>query len=192
MADRPIVTLLGVFAVVFLLQTLLGLFGVGYGAFALALPLDHRPWTLVVSVYAHSSVPHLVANAVALVVFGGLLAYRTSAVRFHAFFVLAGVITGLTEVFVGAALGQQVAVLGASGAIFALVGYLLAGNRVTEAAVGGVSLRPRTQAVLGLLLAAMLTVVTATPGVALLAHFSGVVLGLLAGRVHVLGIDRSV
>jgi membrane associated rhomboid family serine protease len=184
--NRAVVTTLGIFAVVFCLQLLLGLVGVGQGLFALALPLSSRPWTLVVSVYAHSSVPHLLANAVALVVVGTLLAYRTSALRFHAFFLAAGVLTGLTEVFVGAALGQRVAVLGASGAVFALAGYLLAGNRITDAALGGVTLRPRTQLLVGVVLAAALTWLTASPGVALAAHFSGVVVGLLAGRFHVL------
>ncbi|MDG5778388.1 rhomboid family intramembrane serine protease [Haloarculaceae archaeon H-GB2-1] len=186
MARRPTVTLLVVFVVVYLLQRLAGVVGVPMAAFALAAPIAVQPWTLVTSVYAHGSLGHLLANAVTLVVVGVFLERRTSAVRFHLFFLGAGVLTGLAQVMVASLFGQHVAVLGASGAIFALLGYLLAGNRVTDAAVAGVSVRPRLRIALLVLLAAVVTLATAMPGVALVAHFTGLFVGLLAGRAHLL------
>jgi membrane associated rhomboid family serine protease len=191
MAGRsPTLTLLLVFVVVFVLQRLLGLLAVPVGFFALAPPFDHRPWTLLTSVYAHGSLPHLFANAVLLVFVGFYLERQTSRLRFHAFFLSTGVFAGVAQVLVSGLLGRRVGVLGASGAIFGLVGYVLAGNRVTDTALDAVPLSARWQLLVFALVAAAVTVATAGRGVALLAHFTGLLLGLLAGRVHLLRTSR--
>jgi len=186
MSRSPTLTLVVVFVAVFVVELAAGLVGVQQTAFALAPPVTARPWTLVTSVYAHASVPHLVANSLALGLVGLYLERTTSRVRFHAFFLASGVLSGIAQVVVAGVLGRRVAVLGASGAVFALVGYLLAGNRVTESVLGTLPLRPRTQLVVAGFVAAAITVVTAGRGVALVAHFAGLVLGLVAGRAHLL------
>jgi len=163
------------------------------GLFALSNPLLARPWTLVTSVYAHASVSHLVANALT-VALGGLLVERlTTSARFHAFFVAVGAVAGATQVALVGLVGPlvpwlpaQVAVLGASGAILGLYGYLLGANRLTEMLVAGVQLAPRLQLAVGVLLAALVTLLTANPGAALVAHFTGLLIGFLAGRAHLL------
>lgn len=187
MAGRsPTLTLVAVIVVVFVLQRLLGLLAVPVGFFALAPPVGHRPWTLVTSVYAHGSLPHLLANAVLLLLVGLSLERQTSRLRFHAFFLVTGVLAGLSQVWVSGLVGRPVAVLGASGAIFGLVGYVLAGNRVTDTVLGAVPLSARGQLVAFALVAAAVTLATAGRGVALVAHFTGLLLGLLAGRAHLL------
>ncbi|MEF8884674.1 MAG: rhomboid family intramembrane serine protease [Haloarculaceae archaeon] len=187
MAERsPTLTLVGVFVVVYLVEGLLGLIGVSKTAFALATPVVLRPWTLVTSVYAHGSVSHLVANAVGLLLVGLFLERRTSRVRFHLFFLVTGALAGLSQVWVGGLLGGRPAVLGASGAVFALAGYVLAGNRVSDTVLSAVPLSGRAVLVVFVVLTATLTLLTASPGVALVAHFTGFLLGLLAGRDHLL------
>ncbi|MFB6150819.1 MAG: rhomboid family intramembrane serine protease [Haloarculaceae archaeon] len=187
MARRsPTLTLVGVLAVAYLFESALGLVGVPRGAFALAPPVAARPWTLVTSVYAHESVGHLLANAVVLVAVGVVLERRTGRARFHAFFLATGVVTGLAQVWVADLVGPPVAVIGASGAVFALVGYVLAGNRVADAVLGRVPVRARTLLAAFAVLAAALTLATAGRRVALVAHFTGLLLGLLAGRAHLL------
>lgn len=163
------------------------------GLFALSNPLLSRPWTLVTSVYAHASVSHLVANAVALALGGVLVERLTTPARFHAFFAGVGVLAGVTQVALVGLVGPlvpwlpaQVAVLGASGAILGLYGYLLGANRLTERIVGGVELAPRSQLAAGVLVAALVTLLTANPGAALVAHFTGLLVGFLAGRTHLL------
>ncbi|MFB6184545.1 MAG: rhomboid family intramembrane serine protease [Haloarculaceae archaeon] len=183
---RPTLTLVGVFVVVFLLEVLGSAVGFGPAAFALSLPLTRRPWTLVTSVYAHAGVWHLLANSVALLVVGLVLERRTSAIRFYLFFLVTGMLAGVAQVTVAAALGHHVAVLGSSGGIFALLGYLLAGNRVTDVAVAGIEPDPRIAAAVVVAVAVLVTLLTAGSGVALFAHFTGLVLGLVAGRGHVL------
>ena len=182
----PTLTLVGVFVVVYVVEVLAGFVGVPKTAFALATPVTLRPWTLVTSVYAHGSFGHLLANSVGLVLVGLLLERQTSRVRFHLFFLVTGALAGLSHVWVGRLLSERPAVLGASGAIFALVGYVLAGNRVSDTVLAAAPISERAILVVFVLVAAAVTVLTAGPGVALVAHFAGLLLGLLAGYDNVL------
>jgi membrane associated rhomboid family serine protease len=188
----PTLTTLALFAVVFLLETVVGLLALlGLGGtwsvlFVLSAPLAEHPWTLVTSVYAHAGVSHLVANALALLVPGFVLERATTRLRYHAFFVGSGLLAGVAEVTLGGLVGTPAGVLGASGAVFAVIGYLLTSNRLTDAVVRGVSLSPNVQFVLFVLLAVLVTVATGSPGVALVAHFTGLFVGLVSGRLHLL------
>lgn len=184
----PTVDLLGLFALVFLAQWLGGMVGVGLAFFALALPLGVAPWTLVTSVYAHATVDHLLANAVGLAIVGLALERFTTRVRFHAFVLATGVVSGVAEVVVGGLLGGGGAVLGASGAVLALYGYALAGNPLTGGILDRLDLGPRATLGLVLAVAVLVTLVTARSGVALVAHATGLVLGLASGRLKLLGV----
>lgn len=190
MAGRPTVTTLLLFAVVFAAQLVGGVVGLGGTAFALALPLAERPWTILVSVYAHANVGHLLANAVALAVVGPLVAYVSTPARFHAFFAGSGALAGVAQVVVTAPV-EQTPVVGASGAIFALLGYLLVGNRASERALSWLPVGPHAQLLLFASLAAVVTIATAAPGVALVAHFAGFLVGTLAGRLRLLHKPRT-
>jgi len=182
----PTLTLVGVFVVVYLVELALGVVANARALFALSAPVAVRPWTLVTSVYAHASVSHLLANAVVLLVVGLYLERQTSRARFHAFFLVTGTLSGLAEVWAGGLVGPPVAVLGASGAIFALVGYVLAGNRVTDTVLSSVPLSPRATLLAVAVVAGAVTLATAGRRVALVAHFTGLFLGLVAGRAHLL------
>jgi len=192
----PTLATLALFLAVFVVQELVRVVAGGVtvqALFALTTPVAATPWTVLTSVYAHGSVSHLLANAVALAFVGVLLERETTPARFHAFFLTTGALSGLAEVWLAATVGSvvggvaaQVAVLGGSGAIFALAGYLLTSNRLTERVVGSVQLSPRVQIALFAVFAVAVTLATASPGVALIAHFTGLLLGLLAGRAHLL------
>ena len=166
-------------------QAALGVVGLAW-LFALAPPLSAAPWTLVTSVYAHASVGHLLANALALLLVGPLVERRTSRIRFHAFVVTTGALAGVAQVTLGSLLGPPSAVLGLSGAVFALGGYLLAGNVVSATLFDRLRLSGRAQLLLFGLAAVVLTATTAAPGVALIAHATGAFCGLVAGRVGLL------
>ncbi|MCU4926295.1 rhomboid family intramembrane serine protease [Halobacteria archaeon AArc-dxtr1] len=191
-SGAPILEVLALFVLVFLLQTLAAFGGAMAGLFVLSPPVTADPWTIVTSVYAHAGIGHLLSNAVALVLFGWPVARATTRLRFHTFFLATGAIAGVTQILVGGWLsafpgfGASAGVLGASGAVFALLGYLLAANRVTSGLGSLVDLSTTAALLLGLALAVVVTLATAAPGVALLAHFTGFVLGLAAGRAGVL------
>lgn len=174
------------FLVVFLLQIAGHLAGLGSAWFVLSLPLDVRPWTLLLATYAHAGPAHLVANTLGLLLVGPIVERRTSRVRFHAFFAGSGALAGISQVVVSDLTGPSIAVLGASGAVFALLGYALVGNRVVGVVFDRFEVDRSLTLGLFVAVAAVLTVVTAAPGLALVAHFTGLLVGLLAGRWHLL------
>ncbi|WP_434523077.1 rhomboid family intramembrane serine protease [Halorubrum sp. AS12] len=182
---RATLETLGIALLVGAAQAVLGVVGLA-GLFALSAPLSVAPWTLVTSVYAHGSVGHLLANALALLLVGPLVERRTTRPRFHAFVIATGALAGVAQVTVGSLLGPPAAVLGISGAVFALGGYLLAGNAVSTTLFDRLRLSPRLQLLLFGLVAVVLTATTAAPGVALVAHATGAFCGLVAGRVGLL------
>lgn len=182
----PTVQTLAAFAVVFVLQVAGVAVGLGPRAFALALPLAAHPWTIVLSVYAHAGVGHLFANALALVVVGLLVERRTTRARFHAFFAVTGALAGVAHLYVTALLGTPTAVIGASGAVFALLGYATTGNRAVAPLLARVDLGPRATLVAFVVVAVVVVLATAAPKVALVAHFTGLLLGLVAGRLRLL------
>ena len=182
---RATLETLGIVCLVGVVQVVLGLVDLA-SSLALSAPLATAPWTAVTSVYAHGSVGHLLANALALLLVGPLVERRTTRLRFHAFVVTTGALAGITQVTVGGLLGPAAGVWGISGAVFALGGYLLAGNVVSTTLFDRLRLTPRAQLALLGMVAVLLTLTTAAPGVALVAHATGAFCGLVAGRVGLL------
>jgi membrane associated rhomboid family serine protease len=184
---RPTLQTLAVVATVFVLQQAAGLLGRAEAVlFYLDVTVAARPWTAVSHVYAHAGPGHLLANAVALALAGPLVARRTTPARFHLFFVATGTVAGLAEVFGSGLLGPSATVVGASGAIFGLFGYLLTGNVVAAGLVDRLGLSGRTQLLLFAGIAVLVTLATASPRAALFGHAVGLLCGLAAGRVRLL------
>ena len=186
----PLLETLGLFAVVAVAQFVAGAAGAIGGLFVLSAPIRNDPWTIVTSVYAHGSLGHLLSNSLALLVFGWPVARATTRLRFHAFFVTTGAVAGLAQIWVMGLFGVHTGVLGASGAVFALLGYLVAGNRLSAGLASWISVPRWVTVLVFLALAAAVTIATAAPRVALVAHFVGFLLGLLAGRAGVLQPSR--
>jgi len=189
----PTVQTLALFGVVFLVsQPLAFLFeGLFVGLFALTTPITLNPWALVTSVYAHFDLAHLLANSVALLIFGLLFERMVKSWAYHAFFVVTGALAGVANVWAAGALGSPVAVIGGSGAIFGVMGYVLAANSLSQETVDALRLGTGAQLLVGLALAGVVTYITAAPGVALTAHFVGFLVGLAAGRLELLPARRS-
>ncbi|MDZ7731245.1 MAG: rhomboid family intramembrane serine protease [Natrialbaceae archaeon] len=192
MARSPIIQTLVAFAVVFTLQVAASVINgeeLYRVLFILSLPLEVNAWTLVTSVYAHAGADHLVWNAIALILFGWPVARATSRMKFHAFFIATGAIAGAAQLLVPVYLPVEVSasgVLGASGAVFAVMGYLLSGNRVSAGLADRLEVPFWVAVVLSALLAVAITWATASPRAALIAHFTGLLLGLVAGRLRIL------
>lgn len=187
----PTVQTLAVFLVVFAAQSLLSLVVPWFASqlFILRAPIGNNPLSLVLSVYAHGSVGHLFSNALVLVLVGIPVERTTSNLRYHGFFASVGIAAGVAQVVFMSLVTfgtTTPGVLGASGAVFGLLGYLLASNVVADTLLERLPLGARGQLVVVLVLALAVTMLTASPGVALVAHFTGFVLGALAGRVHLL------
>ncbi len=186
LARSPTAQTLAMMAVVFLAQGIAGLVGAMGFLFVLGPSFSLRPWALLTSIYAHGSLPHLLGNAAMLLLVGVIVESFTSSVRYHVFFVTTGVLSGLAQI----TLVPGSRVLGASAAIFAFLGYLVVANPVSSSVLDTLRLSRRAQLAIFGLLAVAVTVLTGAPGVALVAHFTGFLLGLLAGRLGVLGTSR--
>ena len=195
-ADSPTVALLVVVVLVYAVQVALGI-AMGWtdavALFALTQPITEHPWTVVTSIYAHWTLDHLLTNAIGLVIAGALVERNTTYGKFQAFVLLTGIAAALSELLVAVALGphvpwitSNVAIMGISGSIMALIGYVLASNTVTATILGRVQLSRRTQIAIVVVVAAAITYLTTGPRVAVVAHFAGLVLGLVAGHQRIL------
>ncbi|WP_101295371.1 rhomboid family intramembrane serine protease [Halegenticoccus soli] len=166
LSGSPTVETLVAFVVVFALQSVARPLGLG-GLFVLAPPLYETP--------------------VALVLLGLPVEHETTRARFHAFFLVTGSLAALAEITVGALFAPRaVGVLGASGALFALLGYMLTGNPLSGSALDRLNLSRRAQLLVFAAVAVVITFATSAPRVALVAHFTGLLLGLVAGRTRLL------
>lgn len=182
---ETVVVVLAVFA----LQVPLGLVGLT-GLLVLDPAVFVKPWALVTATYAHAGPGHLVSNLVPLLLFGFAVERVTTRLRYHAFFVLAGAVAAVAEVTLGSVLAVSPrGVLGASGAVFALMGYALAGNAVADwlsNVVGAVTDVEWAGTALLVAVAVAVAVALSGPGTALVAHFTGFLVGLFAGRLRLL------
>jgi membrane associated rhomboid family serine protease len=181
-SGSPTLDTLGLVWLVFVVQALVGLVTPVTGVPLAATPPPWRdPWTLATAVYAHASLGHLLANSLGLLLVGPLVERTAGRLRFHAFFLGTGVVAAAVDLLVGVT-----GVVGASGAVFGLLGYLLAGNPVSRRLLDRLALPARGQVLLLAAVAGVVTLVGAGPGIALLAHFTGLLVGLLAGRMRLL------
>jgi membrane associated rhomboid family serine protease len=84
--------------------------------------------TLITSMFMHGGIAHLLGNMMFLWIFGDNLEDRLGHLKYLMFYLLCGVLAGLSHVFSTFILGQNMLIpcLGASGAISAVLGgYLL-------------------------------------------------------------------
>lgn len=113
--------LLGITTAVFLLEAVLGAPFVKLFAFTPVLAFQ-QPWTFITAIFLHAGLAHLLFNMLALLLFGPLLEAHFGQRRFLGIY-LAGGIAGNIGYMLTAS-NPAVAGLGASGAIFAVLGSL--------------------------------------------------------------------
>lgn len=190
----PTVETVAVVLLVFALQIPLGLVGLT-GLLVLDPAVFLKPWALLTATYAHAGPGHLLSNLLPLLLFGFAVERVTTRFRYHLFFVLTGAVAALAEVTLGSVLAfSPRGVLGASGAVFALMGYALAGNAVADWLSNVVGVFTDVEwAPTALLVGVAVAVAVALsgPGTALVAHFTGFLVGLLAGRLRLLHVSRT-
>lgn len=134
--DRPIVTwiLVTICAVAFVIAYLAGLSAVAgdFGMNPVAIGLDGQWYRLVTSVFLHWTILHIGFNMLVLVMLGPTLETVFGHVRFAILFVVAG-IGGAVASYCFSSLGTTS--VGASGAIFGLMGALIVAGRKIKADV---------------------------------------------------------
>lgn len=174
----PVVTyaIIALNVVLFLLQLVPGL-GVTERAFyagVFSYPGTFEPWRMLTSAFVHSpgSILHIGLNMYTLWIFGPILEGLLGRSRFIVLYVLSAIAGSLGVLFLA---DPQQPVVGASGAIFGLVGAFL----VIQRRLGGNSTQLLVLVVINL-------VIGFIPGfnIAWQAHVGGLICGVLVGLIY--------
>jgi membrane associated rhomboid family serine protease len=142
-------------------------------------------WTWLTAVFAHGGFGHILVNSIVLYFFGPIVERRVGTRAFVALFLGAGVFAGLAQITTAIALGEFSGVVGASGAIMAIMGVLTVLNphlRVYLYFILPVPLWILTVGFAGYSVFIALGGGIGAGGVAHLAHLAGLVVGLAYGE----------
>ena len=178
---NPLWVLIGVNVIIFV-TTLIDRQGLIYGRFALQpFTLGQHPWTLLTYMFLHGGWSHIIFNMITLYFFGTFTIALVGETAFLTTFFVGGIMGGLVFYlfsFVPLFENNYYALLvGASGALYALGGFLVA-------------MRPNTRVItfplpipMPLWVAILIgfVLVSFIPGVAWEAHLGGLIYGLLVG-----------
>jgi membrane associated rhomboid family serine protease len=183
--DQPVVTysIIALTVVVFLLQLIPGLSVTDRLLYAgvYSYPGSFEPWRMITSVFVHSTgfIFHVLLNMYTLWIFGQILERMLGRGRFLTLYLLSGLAGSLGVLFLA---DPRVAVVGASGAIFGLMGAFL----VIQRKLGG-------NATQLLILLGINLVIGFLPGlnVAWQAHVGGLIGGAVIGLIYVQTRQRS-
>ncbi|MGV8970056.1 MAG: rhomboid family intramembrane serine protease [Microbacteriaceae bacterium] len=129
-----------------------------------------EPWTMITSMFIHSGVFHVGLNMLALYLFGPVLESLLGRARFIALYLLSGFGGSVAVLLLSDPLSG---VLGASGAIFGLLGAFF----VIQRKLGGNAIQ--LLLVIGLNLALGFFI----PGISWQAHLGGVIVGAVIGLI---------
>ena len=136
-----------------------------------------QPWRMLTSAFMHASVLHLLFNMFSLFIFGPIIEHAIGRVRFAALYLLAA-FGGSVAVLL---LAPSSAVVGASGAIFGLLGAFF----IIQRRLGGNN--TQLLVLIGLNVAFGFIV----PNVAWQAHLGGLVVGAAVAAVYMATRHRS-
>ncbi len=148
-------------------------------AFTPALALE-QPWTFITSMFMHGDFTHLFFNMFVLLMFGIALEGRVGVTRFLFIYFLAGIIGSLG--YMVTATDSFRPAVGASGAIYGVLGTLAILMPATMIWVGGFFPMPMAVAVLFWALSDFFGLF-APSGIAHGAHLGGLFVGLIYGFI---------
>jgi uncharacterized protein len=130
-----------------------------------------QPWRILSSLFAHANAGHLVSNLVGLMLFGLLLEGRIGPKKVLLIFIAGGMLINIFTTYQSS--------LGASGAIYAIIGTLAV---LRPLLVIWISYVPMPMAIAALFWLAQDIVRTIIPSnIGSLAHISGLGIGILVG-----------
>src|SRR3989344_3189661 len=165
--------LAGICVLVFILQTVFS----GFTELFLLNELSFsQPWRFVTAIFLHGGLTHLIYNLFALVLFGSMLERLVGSKRFLAVFFITGIGANLFSVFF------YPSSLGASGAIFGIIGSLIVVRPTLVVFAFGL---PMPMFIAGILWTAGDVIGLFVPSnVGNIAHLSGLAIGLLLGAFY--------
>ena len=139
-------------------------------------------WRLFTATFLHSGLLHLSFNCIALFIFGHQLEQIYGHTRFIAIYFIAGLAGSATSYALSISAAPNTLGVGASGAVFGLLGGLVAFYTVHRDKFGAIG----RQSLTGLLVIVAINVALGfvVPGIDNFAHIGGFVAGLLVGLAY--------
>ena len=170
-SNQPVVsyTLIGLTVLVYILQLIPGSEVSRYLTYYPALT-SVEPWTMLTALFVHGSIFHILVNMYSLLIFGPILERLVGRSRFLALYLIAG-FGGSVAVLI---LAPDRGVLGASGAIFGLLGAFF----VIQRRLGGNNIQ------LLLVIGLNLAIGFVLPGISWQAHLGGLLAGGAVALVY--------
>jgi hypothetical protein len=132
-----------------------------------------QPWRFVTAIFLHGSLSHLVYNLFALILFGLILESLIGSRKFLFIFFFAGILANLISV------NFYLASLGASGAIFGIIGALTAVRPLMFVWAFGLPMPMFVASILWIIGNIIQTFVPSNIGT--IAHLSGIFFGFALG-----------
>lgn len=179
---------LGIMAVVFLLQHVISpLVGIGLRTQLALFTLNPADplyvWTWITSIFSHGGPFHLLFNGIVLFFFGPIVERKIGSKKFIALFLGSGIAAGFVQIAIGYLTGDAAPLLGASGAIMAVMGVLTVLNPELRVLLYGIIPVPLWVLTLGFAALSALGMISGSMGgVAHGAHLAGLVIGLAYGQ----------
>ncbi len=174
--DRPMVTytVIGINLAVFAIQLLVGIneLAVDFGMWPFGIAIDDQWWRLLTSAFLHGSFLHIAFNMYVLFVLGPPLERILGHGRFVVLYLMAAAGGSVASY---AFSDIRTVSVGASGAIFGLMGALIIAGRRLRADIRQVLILLAINVVIGFL----------APGIDWRAHLGGLVTGMVAAAVLV-------
>ena len=146
-----------------------------FGALFAPLIADGQYWRLITAMFLHADLPHLAMNGIGLLIFGQLVEKGYGHARFLIIYLVAGLFGSVASFM----LNSSAIGVGASGAIFGVVGALAAYFLSQRSSMGEMALR--NLIAVALLAAISLGYGMTTSGIDNWAHIGGLVGGFLLG-----------
>ena len=139
-------------------------------------------WRLFTATFLHSGILHLSFNCLALYIFGHQLEQIYGHGRFLALYFIAGLAGSVTSYALSISAAPNTLGVGASGAVFGLLGGLVAFYTVHRDRFGEIG----RQSLTGLLVIVAINVALGfvVPGIDNFAHIGGFVAGMLVGLAY--------
>ncbi len=152
------------------------------------LALDPRlvifmPWQLITSIFLHASFDHYLVNMLVLFFFGSELERRVGSKTYLNIFLISGLAGNLAYILFAVSTGQMIPALGASGAIFGVMGTLaIIAPEIRVLLFFFIPMSIRMAIILFALWDLVMLPLSMQTGVAHIAHLAGLVTGVYYGR----------
>lgn len=171
---------------IFIFHNTIGVFGTFDSYFVFQKPIDEHWYTIVTNIYTHFEFSHLIGNSIYLLIGGILLERYTTVTRYHIFFILSGSFGALSEILISYYIFEiDTGVIGASGAIFAIFGYLITSS-FRRHLFENYDVSFFKKIILTIILIFCVVLMSLGDNIAIYAHIFGFIFGMIAGRINLL------